>query len=569
MGWRDAPLADDAAPAPRWASAPLVKEEPPPTAPEGPGLLERAKHVAGGMLLPTKGSPLGEVLSAVTGGASERYNAPGVYSDPPAVSARREGESDRDYAVRTFNEEIRNPEGVARMATLGGITGGVRSGAATFTKPPRVATTPEAQILLKEGIDLPAGYRAGHNSPIAQLEAASADNWLGMAPEREAVKEQFMRVAQNKGVAPGAQVPKATDLQARLAELFDGFGPAYDAVRSKPVPSQALDTLPDAALMPTRGFDPRTAAGVKAEVENALGILGPGYVQPKPAHAHGGAPSAAPQAPTLFGPNGQPLPPPAPPPAPPKVATVGDVLKVRSHLREEARIARRSQNFDRLRLIENAEDVVTDALEQSLSPAERAHLQATDRQYARLMTAASASPAGQTGFTPLQYLKQVERGAGRRTFKTGGAGDLQDLGEAARGALVDAKYTGGRVAQLAQAPGLKYAAAPLARLANTSAGKRFLFEPRTTHLGPRAGPTPMDQALLGSTRAPMMEAYAANERPREREDLASLAPRVGRFGPALSAALARGPEAAAAAHFLLWNNEPEYRQAVEAAGEEP
>lgn len=427
---------------------------------------------------PASRGPLLDLADRIdAAGPSLRSLAPGLYatfnrSSPEAVA---EGENMEELR-RSLGKGGGTPDLVAAaeafdrtpMAALMFAPTGTPQAPITTVKPPRLTKIPAARKLEAEGVkDLTAGQMAP-GSLVGTLERASADHPFGLAPQRKAATESFMRVAQDKGVAPGASPPKALDLQDRLKEILDGFDPAYAPIKGKQVPSQALDNLPDAAVMPGRGVDARTALGVKKEIENALSVLGP---KPQPP-----APSG------LLGPNGQPLP---APPAPPMKATAGDLLKVRENIREQSRAARQAQDFDRLRLLDDAEDVVTEALEKALSPQEAAALQATDRQYARAMTAANAAPAGQTNFTPGQYLRQVERSAGRRAFKKGDAGDLQDLGEAAREVFADMPMTGLRPGVLSGIPAAKYWGAPVARLANSEWGKKFLFGPRTSTSTPR------------------------------------------------------------------------------------
>jgi hypothetical protein len=350
----------------------------------------------------------------------------------------------------------------------------------TLVKPPRLAVTPAAKALQAQGVkNLTVGQMAPKTT-LGIIERVSADHPFGMGPQREAAEQSFMRAAQDKGIAPGAAAPVTPDLQIRLKEALDAYGPAYDKVRSQPIDPAAVSSLPDAAKMPGRGVDARTAAGVKAEVENALTVIGIKPPAAPHAHGHGGAAPASPKG--LVDQYGVPIP---PAPKPPPKATAGDLMKVRENVREQIRAARQAQDFDRLRLLEDAEDVVTGAIESNLTPELRKHLQDTDRQYARLMTATSAAPAGQTAFTPGQYLRQVERSAGRRTFKQGGAGDLQDLGETAKEVFTNAPMTGFRPGVLASMPWAKYWGAPIARLANTQAGRKFLLQPRTRTFTPR------------------------------------------------------------------------------------
>jgi hypothetical protein len=357
--------------------------------------------------------------------------------------------------------------------------------------------TPSAALLEREGVKLTTGQKAPE-STLGVIERASADQPFGLAPQRSAAEESFMRVAQNKGVAPGAQVPQSNDLQGRLGQLFEGFDQAYAPFKGKPVDPAAIAKLPSAASMPGRGVDARTAAGVKAEVENALTVIGIKPPSSGHAHGHGGAP-AKPQG--LLDQFGREIP---PAPKPPPKATVGDLMKVRENIRSELRAARqgREPNFDRIRLLEGAEDVVTEGIEGALDPAERAALQATDRQYARLMTATNAAPAGQTEFTPLQYLKQVERGSGRRNFKKGEAGDLQDLGEAARETFTNAPMTGFRPGVLASLPGARYWGAPISRLASSPGGQRFLFGGPVQLSSPATVKDPTIAALIAAMETP-------------------------------------------------------------------
>jgi hypothetical protein len=378
----------------------------------------------------------------------------------------------------------------------------------------RVQPTAAARKLTAQGVPLTVGQMEPE-STLGLLERVSADHPFGMAPQRTAAQDAFQRVAQNKGVAPGATPPESTNLQGRLKELLEGFGPAYDTVRGAPISPDAVAGLPAAASMPGRGVDARTAAGVKAEVENALTVIG--LKPPAAPHAHGGAPPAKPQG--LVDQFGREIP---PAPKPPPKATAGDLLKVRENIRENIRAARVAQDFDRLRLLEGAEDTVTEAIDSALSPELSEALRATDKQYARLMTATNAAPAGQTNFTPLQYLKQVERSAGRRNFKTGEAGDLQDLGEAAREVFTNAPMTGFRAGALSTLPGAKYWGAPVSRFANTEAGRAFLLNP------PRASPVGSDVSVKAAAGVNAMdsevEAFLAWLRAKAGYPQAGLAP---------------------------------------------
>ncbi len=333
---------------------------------------------------------------------------------------------------------------------------------------PRIHPTDAAKALQAEGIPLTIGQMAPE-SAIGRIEEVSTHNPMGMQEIREANKDVWRNVAMNRGAAPGAAPPTTGDAQQRMSELYKGFRPAYDAIRGLPVPGEAVQDMARASTRLPQGVDARTREGVRAEIENALTVLPRGYAPERAAmaHHHGApaptVPSYGPSASEFQAPSYAAAPPmPAEPPAP---LTAGDLMKVRENIRAEIQAARKAQDFDRLRLLGHAEDAVTSTLEENL-PAEAAEaLRNTDRQYAKLMTIEGAAPIGRSEFSPYQLSKAVERSAGRRAFKQGKAGDLQDLAEAG-GKVFDTKVplTGMRGVVLSGVP--KWAAAPIARAAN-------------------------------------------------------------------------------------------------------
>ena len=440
---------------------------------------------------PRPGSMVEFAQRVDAGMPTPRSLAPGVVSlfdsSSPERAAEQQGFASLKSApsmVEFANRLDAAPQG-AMVGALMYAPQGTPQAPVTTVKPPRLLKSPAAAKLQSEGVKSLTVGQMAPDSTLGIIERVSADNPFGLGPQRAAAKQDFIRVAQNKGVAPGDAPPANPDLQARLGDIFKGYGPAYDRFKGAPVDPQVVAELPKAAAMPRRGVDARTAAAVGEEVKNALTVLDKDFGGgPKPAH-HGHGAKPAPAAPTLVDQYGTAIPPTPPPPKPPPKATVGDLMKVRENIREQARAASQAQDFDRLRLLEHAEDSVTDAITKSLTPEQAAALQATDRQYARLMTATNAAPAGQTEFTPLQYLKQVEKAAGRRNFKRGEAGDLQDLGEAARTTFADAPMTGVRPGILSALPGMRWLGAPVSRLANSPAGREFLLKPRVSTKTPR------------------------------------------------------------------------------------
>ena len=366
----------------------------------------------------------------------------------------------------------------------------VRSGARLLF--PKIRPTPAAQRLLSEGVPLTAGQMQP-DSLVGHIEEASSHNPLGMQSERQAALEAGRNVAIGRAAAPGANPPTTGGVQERLRAIYEGFSPAYDAIRGQPIPADALKGLPQKVTSMPGDIDARTRAAVKAEIENALTVL-PGYKTPVQGHAHGGRPE--PQAPALLDARGRPLPVTPTPPPELQTATAGDLMKVRENIRAESRIARKAQDFDRLRLLGHAEDVITDALEASLPPEQTAKLRATDRQYARFSTLEDA--AGHAGpeseFSPRQYSSAVARSSGRRAFTQGRGGTDQQLAQDLA-AVFDQRVppTGMRGVVLSGMP--KIAFGPAARFLNLPDIRSGLMPGGTFALPTEAKPNPVLMSL--------------------------------------------------------------------------
>ena len=403
----------------------------------------------------------------------------------------------------------------------------VRSGVRAVL--PKITPTPAAQNLLREGVPLTAG-QMNPDSTYGHIEEASSHNPLGMQPEREAAKEAARNAALNRAVAPGANAPTTGGVQDRLRAIYEGFGPAYDSIRDTPVPAEVLKGMPGAAMGAPGNIDARTRIAMQNEIGNAMTVLpgvewhppgmhgGPGKLHVSgydsasmpvalmrplrggEAFAGGEFPAPPERGPAAsisrkellarsaeraarrdpVGPPDQRLIPgttrPNPnfqwsvarsePPPTPEV-TAGDLMKVRENIRAESRVARKTQDFDRLKILGHAEDVVTDALEQALPPEKADLLRRTDRQYARFATMEDAASRGgpESEFSPRQLSASVARSAGRRSFTQGGAGDLQDLAQD-MSSVFDQRVppTGMRGVVLSGMP--KSFAGPLARLVN-------------------------------------------------------------------------------------------------------
>lgn len=403
-------------------------------------------------------------------GASAAWNMvkPGQYPHAPAGPPRQRGESDADYARRAAHAAL-NPSGAT---SIGGALTSMDPRIVEQTSPfmayvapgaeqewgPLLPKSSAAAALERQGVK---GLTVGQMAPdsaLAQIEAVSTKNPLGMQTAREAAKDSWRLSELRKTQKLGAP-PLPTDLQSATAEAYSRFGPEYDAISKVPIPGEALQGLPEAAAKTPGGVAASTRAGARAAIEDALSALPQAPEAPKPSG--------------LVDARGNPIVTEAPEPPP---STAGDLMKVRSLIREEMRSARTAQDYDRLNQLGHAHDVVTDALEQNLPPDAANNLKDIDRRYSLFSTIEGAAPAGQTEFTPGQLARSAERSSGRRAFKQGEAGPLQASSQAAQKVFSDAPQTGFRSAVMSALPGLSYAAAPISRIANTAAGKRFLFE---------------------------------------------------------------------------------------------
>lgn len=288
-----------------------------------------------------------------------------------------------------------------------------------------VKPTPEAEYLRAEGVPLTAG-QLNPRSAVGQIEEASTSlRYTGpaIAARREAARDAWRGRLLREPVKPGDTKPLPRDVTDAMVDIYGRFGPEYDAIRGQPIPGEALRDMSASASKVLKGVDERTRAGVKAEIENALTVIG--YKPTGGGHAHG-----KPEAPKgLVDAFGREIP---ATPAPLKPATAGDVLKVRENIRTAIRDARQAQDFDKLRLLEHAEDVVTETLNAHLSPEAATALRATDKRYAIYnMLEDAAGRAGLGGnFTPKQAGAALKKSLGRRAFVHGKGGDVRQLVDA-------------------------------------------------------------------------------------------------------------------------------------------
>jgi len=327
---------------------------------------------------------------------------------------------------------------------------------------PSIQPTEEASRLLAQGVPLTTG-QLNPASFVNTLEQASDRAALGMGPAREAAEEAWRNAALKQPLAPGQTLPSGGTAE-KLVALKQGFGPQYDPIAATPVDPASLEKLPDEALNFGKGIDARTRQAAAGEIKNALTIL----------------------------------------PEDTSQATVGDLQAVRSNIRDQIRDAINDPTH--LRALKHAESVLTNRMEQSLSPEAAQTLRDADARYRSFMTLSSA--AARSGlaeeFTPKQLGAAIRAAQGTSSFSQGGGGDLRQLAQDANAVFSPTvQPTGMRASVTAAIP--KSLVAPAARLANTPAVREAMLRAPLGPISPQViaatgGPSSRAAALIAALR---------------------------------------------------------------------
>lgn len=345
--------------------------------------------------------------------------------------------------------------GLARDATIGAVTGGVIGGALPVAgegvrRAVRGIVRPDeaAAVLRSRGVPLTLGQmRPG--GVINQLEE-TATSLSGVGPpiaaQREASREAWRTAVLNEARAPGGpKLDTTRSAQERLDDAYQGFREAY--------------AIPKAAEM-----RPETAAGLPLAEAFARGIDDPAAM----------ATESTQNVVSRFLDDQLTLLPQA------RTAMAGDrvpaevLLRMRSSIRDAARDANRAGDVPRLRILENAEAEVTDALESQMPEWASDALRATDARYSTYKLVEDAvgragdSPAG---FSPYHLQQSVRASTEKGAFARGAGGELRQLANAGRAALdTRAPQTGARL--LAMPPGVGHVVGLLNYMGNLPAGQR-------------------------------------------------------------------------------------------------
>jgi hypothetical protein len=356
---------------------------------------------------------------------------------------------------------------------------------------PQLTPTPAARELMDRGVPLTLGQMAP-DSALGHIEEASAERLGGMAPERRAAAQSWRQAALRQALPPGmAEVPEGA-IQDQLAQMHEGFDPAYGQIRERTaIPSVKLPDDPSRGLInrsrplqSTEGQpgafelaiqDPSARARdsdvaiVKKFLDNELSLLPGGKTRPD-------------QLTPVSG---------------------DQLLAMRSHIGQAAQEARLEGATAQARLLDNAHDAVTATLESQLPPDAQQHLRQTDRQYGLYKTIEGASQkqmaAGQEGeFTPYQLEAQIKSDVGGPAFARGGGNDLRALGHDGNAVFgARAPLTGFRATLLDQVPGQKWIPGGLlSRAMNAQVSRDALL--RLPPQPDLPGPVPPTRGAIGA-----------------------------------------------------------------------
>lgn len=352
------------------------------------------------------------------------------------------------------------------------------------------------------------------NTPFAQIEEASTTTaGLGQSikGQRDVGRAQWQDAALNMSRAPGmAPLNPADDIAERLGQSYGAFGSAYDSIRDVPVATRGLGGLIDAVDDPSVLANSEQRATVARFLENQMTTLDGRLV------AGSGGPTA----------------------------TAGDLIAIRSGVREAIRDASKAEDYATANLLKRAEEQLTASLEEELPDAARDALRAADGAYGKYKTIETAvGKAGDQpgGLSPTHLSRAVQQSTPPGLYARGGGGELRTLASAGKDVL-DAKIpmTGARLLATSPVPHL---VGPFAYVSNLP--------------GPK-------QVMLG--RTDWQKGLASQD---WLSTLASTQPEVlGKWGQYLGRAAAQSPEALSSAHFEAAQADPDYQKRLRALGEE-
>lgn len=275
--------------------------------------------------------------------------------------------------------------------------------------------------------------------------------------QRQAGRQSWQNAVLNEARAPGAPVAQGANPADTLSKVADTFDAAYKPIAD--LPAEAAISAPgrfkaSGAKLPLSASFQEAAADPSVRATDDVRSSVASFLD----NAHSELATTA---------QSRPL-------------NAGDLISVRSKIRSEIRneLAGAQPDYAAARLLKNAEDKVSQSLQEQLPPDAAQALQATDAQYSKLMRVTDAvRRAGDQpgGFTPAQLSAAVKSGAEKNSYAQGGGGSLRALASAGRTTLDQTSPpTGQRLLTLGLGTAALPVTAGLAVGATTDIGKRLL-----------------------------------------------------------------------------------------------
>ena len=278
--------------------------------------------------------------------------------------------------------------------------------------------TPEARTLLNKGVDLTPGQM----NPQGNLNAMESDltKIWGIGPAfagaRKHAETQYKQLLINEAAAPGAKLTPNDDLSAMLDDAYKSFKPAYAPAR--PYPVQTV------GIFPVTGAN-RTLADDFADAVNDPNILSSDATKSTTAKWLQNQLTKAPK-------------------------TTGDLIDLRSQVRSKIRsISGTSQDdIATKEILSNAEQALTQSLDNWLPQDVAAQVKAADAQYGKFKIVENAvGKGGDKDFTTFQASKAVREATDKGQYARG-SGRLRDLTSAGASTFIDTPATGVRAMNL-------------------------------------------------------------------------------------------------------------------------
>jgi hypothetical protein len=298
-----------------------------------------------------------------------------------------------------------------------------------------LSRTPEANLLLKQGVDLTPG-QLNPAGPMNQFEQAS-ESVPGVKQiihgARDNAEQGYQRAIIQKAAVPGTTITPSENIHEMLTQAYDSYAPLYNQAKGFPVRAGIvsptgtvpLSTAFDQAVN-TPGVTDQAKSAAKSWLDNELSRLPPN-------------PDSA------------------------------DLLKVRSNIRSAARAAKLATDTlaqDKAAIFSNADDQVTSALQSQLPQHALDALQRADSQYGTykiVENAVAKSRDNVAGLTPQKLSQAVYDATDNPAYARGAGGDLRDLAKAGTSVFQTVSPpTGARVLTLGGAVGLGALSPPAA-----------------------------------------------------------------------------------------------------------